>query len=294
MAVELGGQAYIGLSAVPPLATGVSPKYGLRPATENDIPDLIQWDDWAARTVLLSVVRDEALWRHDLGAMRPNSMYAMDYHIITNALGVGVGYVAMRRATPYHMFEIYQWIVGPDTSYLETYGDVLRGLKAYIESAYPAQGRPTLIGFNAILHPTLRTLLDGTLSASVRNGVYAWYLRAASYAQLMWELASVLEVRLEASGAHRFTGELLIDKLDFTGLHLIFNDGRLVEAADVDMGGRGGDARFPWHAFLNLVFGHHDYRQLHQIMPDCSANGKAEALFDILFPRKRSALFPIS
>lgn len=281
MAVDLGGQAYISLSAVPPLAD--APKYTLRPAAESDIPDMLAWDDWAARDVLLSVVRDFNIRRYDLFGIHPETAFSLDRHLIVTAGETGVGYVVVRHPPNGNVLEVFQWVIGSASSYLDCYEDVLRGLKRYVEETYPPER-----------HPTLLTLFRNTPSASVNEDSYAWYLRAASYAQLMRDIAPVLERRLENSGAHRFTGELVIDKADFTGLSMTFRDGRLIEAADIELGNRQPDACFPMHSFLSAVFGHRNYRQLHQVMPDCYASGKAQALLEILFPRKRSALFPVS
>jgi GNAT superfamily N-acetyltransferase len=294
MAVDLGGQAYISVNAVPALPAGKSSTYTLRPAAEHEIDDMLAWDEWAARDVLLSVVRDANIRRYDLFGIHPESSFSLDQHLIVTRGDIGVGYLVMRHSRTDPVLEVYRWVIGPESSYLDTYEDVLRGLRQYIEDSKPPDQRPTMIGFDSVLHTTLLTLFERTLSASVYEGDYAWYLRAASYAQLMRDIAPVLERRLEASGAHRFTGEMVIDKADFTGLRMIFSSGRLAEAADISMDGRESDVSFPMHSFLSLVFGHRDYRQLHHAMPDCFATGKAEALFNILFPRKRSALYPVS
>lgn len=296
LAVDLGGRAALPLAAIKPIADGQTPRYTLRPATEADIPDLIAWDDHAARDALLSTVRGEAEWRYELiGRTQPGHIWKLHVLIIQDAVGVGVGYVALR--DPYEQWNsCLAYIVGPRASYLATYEDVMRGLRAHLEAADPNRERPFL-SFGAALPPTVEMLIRHNYPAVVRDEMYAWYLRAASPARLINQIAPVLERRLAASGAQGYTGTLTIYLFDMTALEISFDAGR-ISAREIALTSPkahdDADAAFPWHTLLNLVFGHRDFMTMRRALPEIHASGRARVLLDALFPQKPSMLLPMA
>ncbi len=295
MAVDLGGFAAVPLAAVPKLAKDKTLQYTLRPATEADIPNIIVWEAWAGDHALLSTVRSEAEWHYEF--TRPeNHMWWLDVHIITHADGRDVGYVALRQRHE-HLVPCLAYIVGPDASYLDTYEDVLRGLKAHLEDRYP-QDTPAVIHFAAGMHEAFNTLTRSLYPAVVREDTYAWYVRAPSLAHLIREIAPVLEQRLHASGAHGYNGTLKISFFNGEGLLVRLENGCIADAEDIAVrtpqDEDEADAAFPWHSFLSLVFGHRTYDTLKHVLPECHANGKAQVLLEVMFPRGRSWLMPLA
>lgn len=297
MAVDLGSRAAIPLAAIKPPKDDAAPQYRLRPATDADIPHLIAWDEYAARGHLLMTVRSEDEWRFELnGRTEPDHIWKLAVQIIEDAAGRGVGYVAMRQHGHEQWNQCLGWVVGPDSSYLATFENVLQGLKTWCVAQKPEVERPFLT-FGGAIPAVLETLMRRRYPATVRDQHYAWYLRAVSPARLICDLAPVLEARLADSPANRYTGELTINLFDLTGLHIKFDGGR-ISAKDIPLDNpkahEEADATFAWHTFLNVVFGHRSVEELQYVLPETNANGKARVLFDAMFPRMHAMLMPIS
>lgn len=291
MAVDLGDFGALPIAAVPRLKEDEKSCYTLRPAEEADLPDLIVWDDFMAPQFALSAVYTPPLWQHYLKT--PGT----SVQVIVDQDGHGVGYVALRRHTGSQQLRCQAYIVGERSSYLATYGDVLRGIKKHVELTYEAGDRPRYIGFDSGLPNALQTLVERSEMAHRRQKMYAWYMRASSPARLLKTIKPVLEKRLDHSGAHRYTGDLTIDFCDLTGLRVRFKDGCLAAAEDIDLmrpkEQEESDAWFPYHSFLNLVFGHRTYRDINYVLPETFASGRAEVLLNTLFPVKPSYILAL-
>jgi len=301
MALDLGGHAFLPFSAVRDLPEGEVPGYTLRPAVDSDIPNIIAWNDYLSREYVVSVARSEAEWRYELHGRDNNPLWKLDIFIITRQSdGVEVGYVTVRHQKFDISWVCMDYAVGEQSSYLETFDDVIRGLKTAARESWGEEA-PAMLIFDSGPPAALDLLIDRTFPGMVRERHYAWYIRAASPARLIREIAPVLERRLAGSGANGYTGDLKIQFFDLNGLHLRFAGGRLVEATDLRMDTlhveeweKDLDAGFPWHSFLNLVFGYRTLDELQHILPECWANRKAIVLFAALFPRKRSSIRPLA
>jgi hypothetical protein len=93
-----------------------------------------------------------------------------------------------------------------------------------------------------------------------------------------------------------YSGEL---KISFyrDGLRLVFEKGQLttIEAWKPVPANNDESAAFPGLTFLQMVFGHRSFDELHHIFADCYwNNNEARRLLEILFPKKLSDVFPIS
>ncbi|MCB9456623.1 MAG: GNAT family N-acetyltransferase [Anaerolineaceae bacterium] len=301
MALDLGGHAFLPLSAVRDLPEGESPRYTLRPATDSDIPNIMMWNDYMSREYAVSVARSAEEWRYELHGRDNNPLWKLDIFIISRQDdGTEVGYVAVRHQKFDISWVCMDYAVGEQSSYLDTFEDVIRGLKGAAHGFYTEEA-PTMLIFDSGPPAVLDLLIDRTFPGMVRERHYAWYIRAASPARLIREITPVLERRLVGSGANCYTGDLKIQFYDLTGLHIRFEHGQIVEAIDLCMDTldvaaweKDIDAGFPWHSFLTLVFGYRTYDELQHILPDCWANRKATVLFDALFPRKRSSIRPLA
>lgn len=292
MAVDLDRYATTPMTAVPKLKDGQQARYTLRLATEADYPQLCAWDDYVAPQFALSTVYTPALWAHHLGT--PGTAL----QVIVDDRGKDVGFVALRLHDRSQRLRCQAYVVGDQSSYLATYDDVLRGLKAYAEANSKADGGANAIEFDSGLPPTLHTLIEHTEPSQIKQDRYAWYMRAASPARLIETIKPVLEARLQGSGAHRYTGAIKINFHDLTGLRIQFDEGRITGVESIDLTEPKDwfrcDAAFPYHTFLNLVFGHRTYREIKHIMIEAWATGKAEVLLNTLFPVKPSHILAVS
>lgn len=290
MAVELGFHAMVPLASVPKLKEDQQPAYTLRPATEADFAMMEACDTYLAPQFALSVVRSAPMWQQII------SRTSMSLQVVVDKAGAGVGYVALHRYGDDETLTALTYVIGDRASYLATYDDVLRGVKAYAEATYP-DNVPLYIGFDSGQPEALNILLARTAAAHIRKRYYAWYMRAASPARLIMDIKPVLEQRLKDSGAHRYSGEVRINFFTRKGLRIVFDQGCITAAEDIELPGvaeqEACDAAFPWDYFLNIVFGHRTYHELQHVLTECFANSKTEVLFDILFPKKPARLFAI-
>jgi hypothetical protein len=176
--------------------------------------------------------------------------------------------------------------VGEDASYLETFDDVMQGIKQWALATIGTC--PPLLAVAGGHHPALYTLIGRTFGGVYPQRPYKWFLRVADPLAFFRLIQPVLERRLEGSGAHRYTGELKIGFYDLTGIALIFEKGKLVDVSPL-RGKDGYTVSFPWHLFWNVVFGDQSAAELREALPDVdTGGGKGMVLLNALFPKKAS------
>lgn len=291
-AVELGSRSVLPMHAVPKLGKDDSPKYTCREATVDDIPNLVMWDREYARQCLLSVVCDEARWRYDLTGRSEGAPGRMYTHIVSTPEGEDVGYFSIRTSPTASFIHCMNYVIGEKSSYMDTFGDVTRAIKTFSETFYQDKTpeAPPFIRFDAGVSPTVDTLIDKTYTARTYQRAYAWYIRIPDLPRFVRLIAPVLERRLAGSGANRYTGDLKISFYDSTGLTLQFEDGKLTDVFRGELPVHKADAAYPYDYFINVMLGHLTAGEIRQVLTDGWAEGKAQALFEILFPKKRSWL----
>jgi predicted N-acetyltransferase YhbS len=295
MAVDLDGNATLPLIAIEEAAPDYKPAFTLRSATADDIPHISTWHQYMARQRLLTDVRSEDEWRHEILGRNVDSFPHMNFQVIVDAAGEGVGYLEingdLEQKKVLSVMYCMGYVVGDQSSYLETFKDVMRGVKQWAQEKYGAV--PALLQFNAGIHESLERLIDSARGGNIRRRQYLWYLRVPELIPFLRHIQPVLERRLEGSGAHRYTGELKIGFYNLTGIGLKFEKGRITEIAEVK-GKDGYDISFPWNLFSNVLFGHHTHEEINKILPEVWANTKGSLLIDILFPKKKSWLKGLS
>ena len=285
MAVALGSDAGVPLTAAPEPAPDHKPAYTLRRATLQDIPDLARWHEAMARERLLSEIRSPDIWRHELVGHHPRSMRARYHLVIENAEGKGVGYIALGHPFDFSILYASAMVIGEEASYAESFEDVVMGVRQWATAEF---GKcPAVLVWSAGNQSALHTLANHTTGGHVRNLSYKWYIRVPDTLAFLRHITPVLERRLEGSGAHRYTGELKIGFYDLTGIVLKFERGRIVDYGTL-AGKDGYDISFPWHLFWNVVFGDHSVDEIHAILPDVWTGGKHAVLMEALFPKKKS------
>lgn len=291
MAIDFSASLVVPLASAFDLPADKTPTYTLRPATEADLPDIARWTEGYSRHTLLSVSRTLEQWRYEAFGMPENHTFQKRYFIIIDADNQGVGYVAIRSLVFPGVMTVSSYIVGEETSYLDTFADVMRGIKGLIPYTYGASGTevapPHLAVFHSGMHPTLDTLLRRQLGGAYQTYRYTWYVRIGDYPAFMRQIAPVLERRLRGSGAHNWTGTLNIGFYERERLALQFERGVLIDARmEADTG--ENDCDFPYHTFTHVVLGYHSPAEVHDILTDVSFRARAEALLEILFPKRPS------
>lgn len=295
-AVDLGGRSAVNLDAIGELKEDQEPKYTLRPATDADVPQLVAWDRYYADECLLSHVRTEAMWRYELHYRSPDAPFYIHLHVIVSADGEDVGYIAWTAHPSRNFMGVMSYIVGEKASYVDTFEDVMCGIRAFTERFYAQrpENKPTRIMFDGGVTSTMDTLIERTPSGVARETIYAWYIRVEDIAGFIRKIAPVLERRLVRSGANRFTGTIKIGFYDLTGLTMLFENGCIKDVTHGELFQNDADAAFPYHYFLNVVFGHRTVKELNHILPECYADRTAAVVLGALFPKKRSWLMAMA
>ncbi len=292
MAVDLAQHASYPLHTLSDPAPDYKPKFALRPAAYDDIPNLARWYDYHARGRLLTEVRSTDEWRYDIDGRNAGSGQVMDFQMIVNAEGRAVGYLELFGFLwDKQNINCTGYVVGEESSYLETFEDVMRGIKQWALNRFGYV--PALQSFGAGLHESVDTLIDRSQGGLIRRREYMWYVRVPEMIPFLWHIQPVLERRLENSGANRYTGELKIGFYDLKGISIKFEQGKITSIETIQ-GKDGYDISFPWQLFWNVVFGQHTYDELRFILPEVWASGKSAVLLDVLFPKKKSWLKGLS
>ena len=271
------------------------PIYRLRAASEEDISALMAIDEYAAQSALVSVIRDEEMWRYDLGGRRQKAYNRFDTFMIVDNSDDAVGYVALSDLSNIDTHETaivcWRYVLSDLANYIETFMDVLRAIKA---QALAASDKIAGLYFTGNNHPIVSNLIGNTGGAAKAENLYSWYIRLGDAVAFFKAIAPVLERRLHGSGAHGYSGTLRFGFYDFTCLQFVFADGKL---DDVILGERPEntwwDGEFPYHSFLSIVFGYRTLHDIKHILPDAWANRHATVLLDILFPKKPSMIFAV-
>lgn len=284
----------VNFSAMPGLNEGGSSAFTLRPAVTADIPLLVEWDRQYGDHCLLSTVRTDAMWDYELNQRNKNTPAGMYTYIIVDAQSDAVGYVSYVLNERFGFVSVVAYNVGEKTSILATFPDAIRAIKDKVnEGRTDPETTFERLGFDIGCHPTIANIIQRTSSGVVRELPHAWYLRVANLPGFIKLIKPVLERRLIGSGANNYTGELVISFYDFTGLIMRFENGKLINVEQKEIEEHEAQASFPFHSFLNVVFGHHDVDELRHILPEVSVSSTATILLNILFPKKHSWLMAL-
>ena len=292
MAVDLGVRSVLGVGPYDPQEAEKKPHlkaFSLRPATEADIPDMIAFDAYQAQQALLHVPRDEALFRYELSGMAHESVVKQDFRVIVRD-DKTVGYIALDPAIDNEGLYVGCYVVGPDSSVLETFSPVVHNLQKMATEAH-SDKLLRRISFDVSVPQAVDELVGSRPTGGSRDA-YAWYVRVPDLPAFMQRIAPVLERRLRGSGAHRYTGEVKVDFYRREGLVMQFEQGCLKDAQIGPV--KEADAAFPYDLFLNVLFGHHSPQQLRTLFPDAWTSASGGVLLNSLFPQKRSSLVPIA
>jgi hypothetical protein len=281
---------------VPELAQGQSEPYLLRPAQEADIPLLSRLYDQAASRAPVHVLRDEALWRYELGGKSAGNGSHVVMNIIETAAGEAVGIlghppVRWNTLMPAQVYELL-----PGISWAAVTPSVIRFLRRTGEQLKPFHGDNPWQSFGFWLgevHPVYAVFKDHL--PRIRKP-YAWYIRVPDLPGFIRHIAPALEQRLAASALVGYSGELTISFYR-DGLKLVFENGRLavVEPYRPTPVGHAGKALFPGLTFLQLLFNYRSLEELRYAFADVGVDSdEIAALLDALFPRKPSDLWPVA
>jgi len=294
MALDLGGGRFGYLPDVPRLKDGEDESYRLRPATEADLPFLMQLCAESSKRYRLVCLRDEALWRYELFGRSADNVTCETWRVIETREGEAIGYLSHsnRLWGTRRLLGLFE--LKPGVAWAAVTPIVMRYLQATGEQHAKRENKTLeTIGFwLGGEHPAYRAA--GDRLPRVQHP-YAWYLRVPDLPGFVDLIRPSLERRLSESVVAGYTGEL---KISFyrSGLRLAFEKGRLTEVEPWQpKPGDGGAAAFPDLTFLQLLFGYRSLEELRYSFADCwTSSDEASLLLETLFPKQSSDVWPVA
>jgi GNAT superfamily N-acetyltransferase len=290
MAIDLGSGAQLPITSIPKLKADETTRFTLRPATNDDLPNIEKWDAYDRRDGGLSVIRD---WHYEINQRFPNTPIKLQVYIIESIDGEDVGFVAVHMDQFYRAIGVSRYIIGTRSSYYDTFDDVLRGIKAHADKFYatlPDDKYPIKLRFDNAVSPSVYALISTTDNGLIRDLVYSWYIRVDDMPAFIKHITPVLESRLAGSSMNRFSGTFKVSFHKLHGICMTFKDGKITDVTTTELTQYEGDTALPYDTFLNIVFGHRTRKELTYILPEVYANRKADLLFEALFPKVRSRI----
>ena len=304
--LDLGGQRFVDVAAIPPAPGEEAEPYRLRLATVDDAPDLQALYEQDRSKSLVWHESEEEYWRtvidywnDPLVRDKPVAEVGLigRIYMIVDADGAVCGMVwpaSKRFGGPLYIFALRLF---RHVSWQAVMPWLLRALRPFGENA-PALS-PDAKPFRELSlrlgrdHPAY-TVLGDTL-APRREAPYAWYLRVSDIHGFLRHIAPVLEQRLADSVLPGHSGELIVDFYG-DGLKMRFERGKLAEVAPWRAPAYGDEAPAgcPRLIFLQLLFGYHSLAELRATFPDVYAEQEAALLLDILFPKSPSTVYSMS
>jgi hypothetical protein len=261
-------------------------RYQLRRPTHDDVPLLQELYRAHCANGLITVVRDEAIWRYEVERCESGLEARMNIYLVETVAADVVGYV------DYYLwdsgFAVHEIGVLPGHSWRAVCLFLTRYLKGEADRLNPSREKPiTDIYFNlGETHPAYEAL---GRQLEKQSRPYAFYVRVPDLPLFLRHITPVLEKRLASSVMAGHSGELRLNLYRQT-LRLTWEDGRIqsispFEAKHVE----DGDVLFPDLTFLELLFGYRSFDELYRTWADCYASSaEAEVLVNILFPRRPS------
>lgn len=264
--------------------------YQLRPAGINDIPDLVELYAISCQNSLVSRLRSPAEWYYELMETHPGSKWWRDFRLVTDPAGAVVAY-----------FELNEWREGLAVREMAIRpGQPIRAIAQFITRALKAENdrrnqdrsKPftRLYLVLGVDHPVIGAL--GNQLDRLENA-YAWYIRAdiPPFLQL---ITPVLEQRLAAGPMAGYSGQVRFNTF-VAQWQMGFDSGRITITPFEPTFFHDGDAVFPGHAFLHLLFGHRSLGEIQHLFADCyTTNEDVKLLIQSLFPRQPSHIVPLA
>lgn len=291
-AMDLGGGREMQFSIIPGLKEEQAEPYRLRPMQVDDIPFVMPLYEQMMRRSLVACPRPEWMWRYLMTNTTLDSFEHKFYHIIDNADGRPVGYIAPSREINGNKFAVYELEIVPGQSLREVMPSVLRWLQVFGPAEAEKQGKTVRSLYFTIgrEHPVYDAVPEYWTAA---RKPYGWYIRVPDTAAFCKCITPVLESRLANSVMAGYSGSLKINEFK-TMLQFEFGSGKLVDIKEEPVTAvTDWQPAFPPRTFLQMLFGYRSRAEIEAAFPDCFNYGDAQVLLDVLFPKQASALVPL-
>jgi GNAT superfamily N-acetyltransferase len=294
-ALELEGRRVTYLSLIPTASEDTPELYGLRAATPEDIPLLMELYDRQCSASMVWSTASERFWSHQIKEEEEDPTVAgksMCVRMIVDAAGTVHGYLLLATKRYGAGLSVYTLNLAAGVSWQAVVPSLLRALHTYgmqIPAVQPDAPPLREISFwLGSAHPVYEVL--GEALAPFYEPPYAWYVRVPDLQAFLRHITPALERRLALSAAAAYTGGLTLDFFR-GGLHLVFDKGHItqIEPWRAPAYKNTADASCPMLVFLQLLFGYRSLNELRYAFPDVRVEkSQAEVLLNALFPKKFS------
>ncbi len=295
MTVALGGGRNGYLSHEPKLKDDEKETYVFRPATEVDIPFIMDVYGRAVKRSLVACERSTDYWAYELNGKSEQSITRSEFRIIERLDGEFVGFILHPAIVWGPNMNMWSYELKDGVSWLAVTPAVIRYLVKTGKEYAAKKEDIELAGYHFGLgpeHPAYQVLPRRMPQI---NNPYAWYIRVADIPDFLSHIGPVLERRLAESWVVGYSGDL---KLSFyrSGAKLSFEKGKLkgVESY-LPKDQEDADVLFPDLTFLRVLFGSESFEMVEKAFTDCYARSDdGRALMPVLFPQKHSNVWAIA
>ncbi len=300
MALDLDGRRFGYEAQVPKLKEGETEPYVVRAARESDLPFIAELYDQTCQRSMIACERTPELFRYELSGRSENNNCWVSCIVedkrsgAMDKAGQQVGYFRYPGYNQEKSLVATRYEVKPGVSWLEVTPSVVRYLWAKGQE-YAKRDKGEFNSFGFLLgaaHPAYEAL--GKRLPTIRDP-YAWYLRVPDLFGFLDHIKPVLEKRLAGSIAVGHSREI---RMSFyrTGLRMRIEHGKIIAIESWKPTPKEeGEVAFPDLTFLQLLFGYRSFEELEYTFADCWCDAEdVRPLLHILFPKKLSAVYPIS
>lgn len=295
MTLDLGGGRIGYLPHEPKLKDDEVEPYFFRPATEADIPFIMEVYPRALERSMVGCVRETDYWVYELNGKSAQNINRSEVRMIESAGGEPVGFILHAPLIWDPIINMLCYELKGGVSWLDVTPSVIRYLVKTGKEYAAKKDDVELAGYKFNLgaeHPVFQ-ILPGRMPHI--DNPYAWYIRVTDIPDFLLHISPVLEQRLAASPVVGYTGDL---KLSFykSGVKLSFEKGKLTGVESyLPKDDQDADVLFPDLTFLRVLFGYESFEVVEKAFPDCYArNDHGRALMPVLFPQKHSNVWAIA
>jgi GNAT superfamily N-acetyltransferase len=295
MTVALGGSRIGYLPHAPKLKDEEEEAFTFRPATEADIPFIMEVYPRATNRSMVSCVRGADYWNYEINGKSEQNINRSEYRIIENCDEEPVGFILHAPLVWNPVINMWGYELKEGVSWLDVTPSVIRYLVQTGKEYAVKKEDIELAGYNFNLgadHPAYQVM---PAQLPRVNKPYAWYIRVADIPDFLNHIGPVLEKRLAESYVLGYSGDL---KLSFyrSGVSLTFEKGKLMGVESyLPKDQDDADVLFPDLTFLRVLFGHESFESVESAFTDCYARSdQGRALIPVLFPQKFSNIWAIA
>lgn len=276
-AIPLEASWQLELRNVPEAPPEKVAQYSFRPATVENIPDLMRLYDETSAPLQISALRNEANWRYMLEHTVGTAIEGETWLVLDTAEHP-IGYWRISQ----HGFG--EGLIISETSRLNM--ETAEVLVGWLKTMAVERQKPYL----RLNLPVSNDFLQAARCWGAYDaGTYAWQMKLVDVGRLLRKLVPVLERRIADSIFAGLSQKICLN-LYREAFELDFQQGKMLAINAIGFS-ESWVIRIPPPQFIPLVLGYHSREELTKMHLDVSVGGQYRHLVDVLFPKMESFIF---